>query len=1224
MNFLKLLCNVLFLIFSVSQVAKSGNIHHTKGTWDILKPEYRAKLSPVCGAIGIEFQYIEKLYHFSNPDDSIVKLIKKLFHALPGGFMPSKQNLPSKFFSIGTVGSLLNILEQFNNTDDQTRGSALKKTLVTDPDFVQASDYANFKKFEAQAKTIDKQAFGKLKSQAISLIQKQNKTSVSGKTSLEELIIMLEELKDLQPKSEEMEIDSVAHQDQIQSSGSKRKRSEDESCLPQTKRQKTDSQSLGNIISQLKTHLEFEELSKKFKGHDYKNLDKNIDEFITLLLSACNECKLGQINFTYRPYTVQEALLAWIYKHAKTKADFVSFFEKLSDEFFIDKKVIFSDKWINDLYENHEQSEIHTKFTKEFNEKSDADIFNSFSGNIFGDVVFCEIKLQLYGQPIPVLPEFNDIFYEDIQFADCVETTIRNLCNILTYNTETTTFGNQVQDLSFSNQLTSFYSNIDNKTEDKTDTIPVRTSWSDFVQNLPNIAYARIKPLNDSWFIECPRELHGFIKLHGINLPENVDRKTITLSSKKEGNKITCEQITIDDKSYIIIPNNDEYHLFEIMPSVRNIIIIMNQFFNMDLFSDAGSLDRDFFTPKFGSTYFQKLCQKCHWTLDNDDVEKLDNEKKGTRNIINIKNKSYARFTLNIWPLEHTFAERSIGGVGIEKYQKSLKKYLDEQIDKNATKEVAILFDLYKSDNFCSSTPYRCFTKNLLLVSVNRSLAYDIIFLNSKSQAMVSLVSQIINHLEYTNDLMSQLIISQALSSNKSEFVVLNKNNKQLENAIVGMAKKIIDHNNVERKLDILRLLTKSLVLFNFQDLAINTFYKEIVSEDKDIRQNAQILFQELIENGQISELIKNNECFKKALDITYENSLSGDYAIRLKAISFLKDLVVNHNQGHEQAIKSACENISQTNVNIRNKTFELLEELFKKNYGFQKAIDHACVGVIFNYVVKDVYNNYIRLFEILFNHNQGFERAINIACEYSSSENYDHRCGALGLFVSLVDRNQCFDKAINAACTNIMVNNHKVSFNALELFAKLFSVKQGFNEATTVASENIISSDKTIRCNALRLFEILVSYDQCFDKAINAACTGIMISDSAACSFALSLFKKLFAKNRGFEEAINSAATNRLSNDLTIRQNAFNLFKELIEYDHGFKEAIDATSLNEEQNDTYTQFDTRFSILKKCLYKDYAPAYQIANNLLPRIYNYNTRKKIEKAIDEYRHRNNK
>lgn len=1003
-KFLRIFSIALSFSFCLSTIAKSGNIHDIKGTWDILKPEYREALSPVCGAIGIEFKYIEKLYHLGSPDDATIQLIKKLFHSVPGGFMPSSQNIPSKFFSIGTVGTLLNSIEYYKNTSNEKLCELIYTELINDRDF----GYQRY----LELKSISPNT-GDLKNKSYQIIRQNLNLDYKNlkKLSLIEIIQKLNEC--LIKPIEVMDIDSKPPCEEEFDSGQKHKRTEIEDDPRDTKKRKKDfcdKEVIKDLISKLNMNIEIEELAKKFEGHECKNIKQDIYEFIEILVKSLRECdqqepiasssssqsmpqpKTKISDSIFRPYTTQHALLCWVYKQMDKKSDLVPFFEKLDERFFIDKGAILNKEWAINKYSYDEHKSICFDSELSLVSKSGQEIFNIYSGNKFADLIFAEIKKQFYSKKIPMLPEWKNIFYEEHKFADCMETTIRNLCNIITYDQETATFGNEPKSIVLSQDLIKFYQSPANRTESETDTALVRESWSSLVQNLSNISYCRIKPTNGRWYITCPNNCHGFIRLNGIQIPQNILVGKITLSAKNGNEKLSFDKILINDSSYLIAPECDNYHLYEMQASANNLIIIMNDLFNLNLFKDKNDLSNNFFKRTFNSIYFEKLCHKLGWLANINEIKQLDINNNDIQQKLNINtNEVDKSFTLNIYPFTHAFTSRHQYAPPISGYKIKLQKYLNDtlEIDYNSTK--AMLYDIFPSALKTTNFAYRYIPHNLFDKNIKSFIAHLIIKTNNSSPAIISLISQIIKSFNSSENIQIYKSIAESLSKN-SNFFKANLQNEQFMEAFNCIVKQATECQDEEVRLKTLLLLCPILIICNKQDIAIEMAQQFSSHNQQKIKTEALKIFLKLVEK---------KFAFDEAKKAAIENIKSHDWRISIESLKIIKALFKNNAILNSEAELYATEGVSNYQWQVTSNSLDIFIEFIKKGISFESAIKIGTQTI--SSPNKNISKKTITLFKELFKRKHGFAQALEIIIKNGSHQDKNVKTTAVNLFLILI-----------------------------------------------------------------------------------------------------------------------------------------------------------------------------------------------------------------------------
>jgi len=210
-----------------------------------------------------------------------------------------------------------------------------------------------------------------------------------------------------------------------------------------------------------------------------------------------------------------------------------------------------------------------------------------------GDCVqklFEEYVFVQFSQTVP-LATYQDTTFKGQVFADCMNTGVRNIVNVLAYNPELKRFEvstlEQRLDKKVSENLKHFYElNADPAAvNDKS----VHASWAELVSsNVPLVGYNRL--IKDGKTEIVPLDKRGFIK---------------TLQHEP------AFVNTLIEKGYVLVP--EETDIFSVKPSLKNLIVVLENLFSLELF--GSDVDKEFVRDDFVATYLPKLATALHATV---------------------------------------------------------------------------------------------------------------------------------------------------------------------------------------------------------------------------------------------------------------------------------------------------------------------------------------------------------------------------------------------------------------------------------------------------------------------------------------------------------------------------------------------------------------------------------------------------------------------------------
>lgn len=938
MKFLRLLSIASVLSFALVTTAAPGSIKDIKGTWQVIVPEQRLALSPACGALDSETKYTEKLWYFGNPDHATVQLVKAIFMPVAGAFQLSKLNQPAIFFSVRTIGKLLGAIQLNEGRDSAELKKILVDAIIADEDFKQALQKKYKNKLDISYKNYD------------GLVARLGATEdyATIKTKASEYLIRQKLFKRGVAKDQEL-LDAVGAYHQ------------------------TKPENPGFDVERTIAILEAKIVEPKVKA-TIKALEPVL-RFVDLIINSLLESKPGSLSALlpfsssssssgassaafssegsrehgsdvgfqhYEQYATQHILLTWLYRKASNKTDFATYFSSLPQEFLMPDKMFD----VQDVYEGEEYLAILSGLVTDLNSREGVDIFSYLQRDTdLASIVYAELMNQKYGQDIPYLPEYATVFFDGVDFATCVETAIRNLCNIVTYDKKSRIFGNSFSSLNMYQTLRDFYAKkteeATNNSEDDVQKPQVYQDWSDIVQNLPYIAYAEIKRPGSPKalsFKNIETQIDGFIKLPGITLPDEAEYGELVI--KLDGADHTFRTIKIHNQTFALV-ETDDYYVFEVMPSIQNTIIMLDRLLGLGLFSSSASSSSGvsasnfvnvFFNPDFNSVYFTQVCERVGWKIEGDfDVAVLDN--RSADQVILLK-KGEADFKFNLYPRKHAYAERVVNEEAQEEYRRKLCQYRDDIMDIGFDPMVLFVTKLYgpkpidgdagftfsrESHRAWNCSLFRTYDlfdprKKIDLVRVMISSTPE-----STTQDHASLSAQLIRGIEFDPDLYYPEQMARIMNESL-DFFGKYQNNSQLCNALNDFFDKVYVNKHDEG-----RMITFSYFIKVSRAINDRTTFEKIIQLARELSENegahvSMLALQLLVENGY-------TEAYARAFDfamayITHEDS---DHCS--DALHILKALI---KQGYEPSFGPVLELFINrvTDENFKYYAFDMLDAL--------------------------------------------------------------------------------------------------------------------------------------------------------------------------------------------------------------------------------------------------------------------------------------------------------
>lgn len=453
--------------------------------------------------------------------------------------------------------------------------------------------------------------------------------------------------------------------------------------------------------------------SSNFKSQLPQKSQKYATPLFKLILGSLCECGFindPKITVSYPPYTTHAILLGFLYKLSTSKKDFRSYFEKLQEQ--IPPDSLFTDDgkknfekiadWNSSCFDETQVDPIIkvcsdksstpaslgsiTQFLTEVEQEL---LKKTITEDPYEAIVFAEIIKQFYHKALPKVindTSGGDTYFKNAQnekigvgFGDCTETTVRNLCNFVVYNQDEKKFiPAKTENLNPSKELLNFYKG-ENADATKHTTLDKHEAWSNLVQNIPGVIYAQILSKIDSkehyetdhyilsdygrpcYILLTPEDLK---KIDAAKISQPEISQTPLGSSNPNSKKYSdtfvksSRKLMVGAEEYYIVADPDQYITYALWLSLKNIIILLNHLFGLELYKDPLTPFKD---EKFCSTYFPILCEKFGWTysgttpdinLDTPSFNwkkyKYLSDDSGNNIHINLTNNPKAKWVINI------------------------------------------------------------------------------------------------------------------------------------------------------------------------------------------------------------------------------------------------------------------------------------------------------------------------------------------------------------------------------------------------------------------------------------------------------------------------------------------------------------------------------------------------------------------------------------------------
>lgn len=655
----------------------------------------------------------------------------------------------------------------------------------------------------------------------------------------------------------------------------------------------------------------------------------------------------------FPPHSMFTVLQGIVYSIAgDDKRLMYKFYEKLNEILGTETETIFvgngqiQDSWLHEKFDQRQLGSIAAPLTFTIDNR---ELLNQYYENI--------VYLSLLPGAYPQEAGYTTALYKydehdiskQVPFTDCMETTLRNIINILLYDKDQMIFNlHKLQGIQPIAQLEKFYT--DHKNASDTESSDLHNQWTNIVENIPFVIYME-KVDKEGRIWRSGRKKIGYVKV-----PEGITTNIEDI----------YEQVDQDDI------------LFEVKANLRNIILIFNHIFGLNLFEEeqgstsqektAHALER----TDFIKTYFPRMCSKLGIEFfgffeDSQPVDDIDREDNGPIIVSKLQIRAEA---------PDIDAEiRTYSGHG----------------------EIKII------DNIQGPNPIIEWLKSnhALIIKSSGSLfdsfLFNMVYLALYKNYATEKQSQIIQDYLQGLDAQHRLNAIFFLPIDNSDFVY----------TLVDVFQAVELDNWLYLLID---MLCSKIPDLNRRQAALLNVYAAVVKHN--------------LKGEKLPDLVR----------LAIENVRSDNFRIRKSAINLFQALF-EKGQGFNEAIKVATEKVffREEYYFLTEFTIDLFKALLEKNQGIQE---------VFNLAIKNVDSQdmYIRrvaidLLTVLVKTAHAYPEAIKITAKNIRSENYGVSVSVINLFKALVEKGQAYPEAINAAIEHVWSRDYAERRLGLQLF---------------------------------------------------------------------------------------------------------------------------------------------------------------------------------------------
>jgi len=501
---------------------------------------------------------------------------------------------------------------------------------------------------------------------------------------------------------------------------------------------------------------------------------------------------------------------------------------------------------------------------------------------------------------------------ESASFADCMDSTIRNVINFLSYNPQTGLFDPallaQRLGTTLHPSLKAFYNKHD---------IPVsagetnvHSDWAQSViSNIPFVSYDSALPH------KARTSDLGFIKI-----PEALSPKLDTF---------------LKDKKYTVLDNSEI--AYELNPSMKNLIIVLDYLLGLQLFTEE-PLEKAFIRTDFVEFYLPKLAAALKTSLPEIFVETALKE-------IDKRDYTFEPITL---PLILEFLEpiEYVTGITIKTTSGHGQFFSPESRSSMKQPRLITLEGISTSllttnPNFLTdeeTTFLWLFSQPIDNPDFANNLLDEKIKLNKDSVNLLIFVAQ--KHPDEIRKFqMMEHIYTQALSNNLTSDTIVTK--------AIKAAQEAVNSTNSEVQKSGLNLFLALVEKNKAFDEATKTAQEALNSSN-------------LLGIGLFEELVAKDKAFNEATKAAQDGLKSTDFNIQFFSLQLFQYLVAK-GKAFNEATKAAQDGLKSLSLSMQTRALELFQYLVAEGKAFNEAIKAAQEPLPGNFLT-----NFLRLFRPL------------------------------------------------------------------------------------------------------------------------------------------------------------------------------------------------------------------------------------------------------------------
>lgn len=321
---------------------------------------------------------------------------------------------------------------------------------------------------------------------------------------------------------------------------------------------------------------------------------KYLRPFVQALVGSLKECR-GP-NALYSANTTQGLLLGYMLAKSNTRLDLQEYFRGLlgNDRFVLPTEQYSVEELTNFL--DH--------------------VPNAHNLEEFANYLCGAIYVEKYMSVLPKLVAGKTVSYHGSSFPACVESLMRNLINIVTYDSQTQRLGKTVEQLQFNHKLQQFYSQELCANNADVDNQLVHQAWVDVVENVEGAIYNNVL-VQDASGQTVLMKVRSFCD--GVIPVAHVDTSLPPKTIEIAGQSYQVQEKQVGNERYYLVPQSSGLKCCELRTLASNIVVIMNNVFNLKLYDRV----EEVLTSGFAAKHFQVLCERFGWSMSPGTLERI-------------------------------------------------------------------------------------------------------------------------------------------------------------------------------------------------------------------------------------------------------------------------------------------------------------------------------------------------------------------------------------------------------------------------------------------------------------------------------------------------------------------------------------------------------------------------------------------------------------------------